>query len=44
VGRPLRWLLILYLLIINYSITYERVGRGRLFSWGPKPTKKAGES
>jgi hypothetical protein len=44
VGRPLRWLLILCGLIINYSITYERVGRGRLSCWGPKPTKKAGES
>ena len=42
--RQAEWLLILYLLIINYSITYERVGRGRPFSWGPKPTKKAGES
>ena len=44
VGRPLRWLLILCRLIINSDITYERVGRGRLLSWGPKPTKKAGES
>ena len=44
VGRPLRWLLILCGLIINSDITYERVGRGRLFSWGPLAPKKAGES
>ena len=44
VGRPLRWLLILCRLIINSDITYERVGRGRPFSWGPPAPKKAGES